>query len=175
MAGDDFVCLNYWRRTDDGRLLFGSLADAYPSPKWWAEYRLRQALQQVYPQLKDVPFEHVWGGRLAFPRDAVPLIGRDQGWDHEGAESNPTKGGVWYATGFGGHGIVPTVMAGSVLADGILGRDDQAWRLFQREFPPHYTFWPFSQIGAQAILSIYNVFDWLHVKGVPVPQLPKPW
>ena len=182
MCGDDFVCLNYWRRTDDGRLLFGSLADAYPLPKWFAEYRLRRALQQVYPQLKDVPFDQVWGGRLALPRDAVPLIGRDEGWDDAVVVDSssqetvdPTQGGVWYATGFGGHGIVPTVMAGSVLADAILGKDDQTWRLFQREFPPKNTFWPFSQIGAQALLSLYNLFDWFHVKGIPVPQLPKPW
>ena len=175
LCGDDFVSLNYWRRTDDGRLLFGSLADAYPIPHWLAEYRLRRALREVYPQLPDVPFDHVWGGKIAFSRDAVPLIGRDEGFDDEITSNDPSKGGVWYATGFGGHGIVPTVMAGSIIADGILGLDDETWRLFQREFPPRYNFWPVSRLGAETILTIYNVFDWLHVKGVPVPRLPKPW
>jgi len=178
LCGDDFVCLNYWRRTDDGRLLFGSLADSYPTPQWLAEYRLRNAMRQVYPQLGDVPFEHVWGGYLAFPRDAVPLIGRDEGFDDAspvGVVNQPCNGGVWFATGFGGHGIVPTVMAGSILADAILGLDDDTWRVFQREFPPKYTFFPVSRLGSEAILIIYNIFDWLHIKGVPVPKLPKPW
>jgi len=108
LCGDDYVCLNYWRRTDDGRLLFGSIADAYPMPRWLAEARLRRCLKEVYPQLADVPFEHIWGGTLALSRDAVPLIGRDEGFDDKDATNNASsKGGVWYATGFGGHGIVP--------------------------------------------------------------------
>lgn len=176
LCGDDYVCLNYWRRTDDGRLLFGSIADAYPMPRWLAEARLRRCLKEVYPQLADVPFEHIWGGTLALSRDAVPLIGRDEGFDDKDAANNASsKGGVWYATGFGGHGIVPTAMAGSVIADGILGIDDETWRLFHREFPPKFIFWPVSRLGAQSMLTLYNVFDWLHVKGVPVPRLPKPW
>jgi glycine/D-amino acid oxidase-like deaminating enzyme len=185
LCGDDFVSLNYWRRTKDGRILFGSLADAYPIPSWLAEYRLRYSLRQIYPQLGDMPFDHVWSGRLAVAIDAVPLIGRDQGYDQFDSSTNnnnnnkdllkPSDGGVWYATGFGGHGIVPTAMAGSVLADAILGIDDNTWRLFQREFPPKYSFWPVSRIGAQATLMTYSIFDWLHVKGVPVPRLPKPW
>lgn len=177
LCGDDYVSLNYWRRTEeDGRLLFGSLANAYPTPQWLAEYRLRRALLEVYPQLPaDIPFDHVWGGRLAFSRDAVPLIGRDEGFDDNDTCSDPSKGGVWYATGFGGHGIVPTVMAGSIIADGITGLDDETWRLFHREFPPRYNFWPVSRLGAEAVLTIYNIFDWLHAKGVPVPPLPKPW
>ncbi|CAB9517755.1 Catalyzes the last two steps in the biosynthesis of 5- methylaminomethyl-2-thiouridine (mnm(5)s(2)U) at the wobble position (U34) in tRNA. Catalyzes the FAD-dependent demodification of cmnm(5)s(2)U34 to nm(5)s(2)U34 [Seminavis robusta] len=175
LCGDDFVSLNYWRRTNDGRILFGSLADAYPIPQWLAEYRLRLALKQIYPQLANVKFDHVWGGKLAFSRDAVPLIGRDEGYDNKYIPGKPSDGGVWYATGFGGHGIVPTVMAGSVLADAMLGIDDDTWRLFQREFPPKYSFYPVSRLGAQALLTTYNVFDWLTMKGVPVPRLPKPW
>ena len=168
------MSLNYWRRTEDGRILFGSLADAYPIPNWLAEYRLRRALREVYPQLGDIPFDHVWGGTLAFASNAVPLIGRDEGFDYY--DSNKSSDyGVWYATGFGGHGIVPTVMAGSVLADAILGIDDKTWRIFQQEFPPQYAFWPFGRIGGETILSVYNLFDWLHVKGFPIPRFSKPW
>ncbi|CAB9511511.1 Catalyzes the last two steps in the biosynthesis of 5- methylaminomethyl-2-thiouridine (mnm(5)s(2)U) at the wobble position (U34) in tRNA. Catalyzes the FAD-dependent demodification of cmnm(5)s(2)U34 to nm(5)s(2)U34 [Seminavis robusta] len=177
LCGDDFVSLNYWRRSKDSRILFGSLADAYPIPQWLAEYRLRNSLHQVYPQLQNVPFDHIWSGRLAFPRDAIPLIGRDEGYDHhDNTSTNPTDGGVWYATGFGGHGIVPTVMAGTILADAILGVGNKdTWQLFQWEFPPKYSFWPVSRLGAQAILMTYSLTDWLRLKGVPIPRLPKPW
>jgi glycine/D-amino acid oxidase-like deaminating enzyme len=175
LAGDDYVCLNYWRRTNDGRLLFGSLADSYRIPQWLAKYRLRRALREVYPQLADVPLDHVWSGTLAFARNAIPLIGRDKGFDYKDDNQVASDGGIWYATGFGGHGIVPTCMAGSILADAILGIDDDTWRVFQNQFPPQYAFWPFGRIGGELLLTVYNVFDWLHVKGVPVPRLPKPW
>jgi glycine/D-amino acid oxidase-like deaminating enzyme len=161
MCADNFVSLNYWRRTEDGRLLFGSLADSYPVPEWFARLRLRHALSTIYPHLADVKFDYCWGGTLAFATNAVPIIGRDQR-------------GVWYATGFGGHGIVPTCMAGTALAEGITG-EAHSWRLFNDNLPPPYNCWPFGRLGAGLMLAVYNVFDELHVKGVPVPHLPKPW
>ncbi|WP_278359087.1 hypothetical protein, partial [Thermus thermophilus] len=88
--GDDHLILNYWRRNgpndsdgsnDDGRVLFGSLGDTYPLPAWLVSYRLRNALSEVYPQLRDVRFDRVWGGKLAFSPNSLPLIGRDVDFD----------------------------------------------------------------------------------------------
>lgn len=180
LCGDDYVCLNYWRRTPDGRLLFGSLADTYPVPVWFAKWRLQKALANVYPQLANVKLEHVWGGTLAISRYAVPLIGRDTSFDTKNDNATTTtkpnfsNGGVWYATGFAGHGIVPTVMAGTVIANAILGQS-QEWTLFQQHFQPEFIWYPVSRIGAQLVFVIYNIWDWLHVNGVPVPKVYKPW
>ncbi|KAL7544734.1 hypothetical protein ACHAWF_008095 [Thalassiosira exigua] len=188
MCGDDHIALNYWRNNnkDDGRLLFGSLADTFSFPQWLISWRLKNALTEIYPQLKSVQFDQVWGGKLCLPLNAMPLIGRDTDYDADEDESNAdiTKdtttfaaGGVWYATGFAGHGIVPTAMAGSLLADAILGNPDkQQWQLFQTFFSPlSWNGYPFSRVGAGLVLLVYNTWDWLGKRGVPVPALPKPW
>lgn len=206
MCGDDHVSLNYWRRTptlvqnkfkrnedNGGRILFGSLADTYPFPKWLISWRLRNALTEVYPQLKDVKFDHVWGGKLAFPLNSMPLIGRDTDYDDNKQEdidgmNKYSFGGVWYATGFAGHGIVPTAMAGSILANAILGIPDysldeinneshhQKWQLFHEYFPPSpWNGSPVSRAGAGSLLLVYNLWDWLGKRGVPLPPLPKLW
>ena len=174
-CGDDHISLNYWRNNnkDDGRLLFGSLADTFILPEWLISWRLRNALKEVYPQFGNVQFDHIWGGKLAFALNAMPLIGKDSDYDDDDIDS----AGVWYATGFGGHGIVPTAMAGSVLANAILGiPDQQQWQLFQKYFPPSsFNGYPFSRLGAGMILLTYNVWEWLGKKGLPLPSLPKLW
>lgn len=175
-CGDDHISLNYWRNNnkDDGRLLFGSLADTFVLPEWLISWRLRNALQEVYPQLGNVQFDHIWGGKLAFALNAMPLIGRDSDYDDD---DDIDGAGVWYATGFAGHGIVPTAMAGSVLANAILGiPDQQQWQLFQKYFPPSsFNGYPYCRLSAGMILLTYNVWEWLGKKGLPLPALPKLW
>lgn len=186
MCGDDHISLNYWRNNnkDEGRLLFGSLADTFVLPNWLISWRLRNAMKEVYPQLAHVHFDHIWGGKLAFALNSMPLIGRDTDFDdivsdtnEETKSSKNGSSGVWYATGFAGHGIVPTAMAGSVLANAILETpDQQQWKLFQTYFPPSsFNGYPYSQLGAGIILSLYNVWDWAGKKGMPLPALPKLW
>ena len=189
--GDDHLILNYWRgngtgsndddedRSSRSRVLFGSLGDTYPLPAWLVSLRLRNALSEVYPQLRDVRFDNVWGGKLAFSPNSMPLIGRDVDFDDDDADGGGdlTKGGVWYATAFAGHGIVPTAVAGSLIADAILGiPNKQQWKLFHEHFPPlSWNGYPFSRLGAGAVLTLYNVRDWLGKRGVPLPSLPDLW
>ena len=186
MCGDDHISLNYWRHNnkDEGRLLFGSLADTFSLPGWLISWRLRNAVKEVYPQLENVRFDHIWGGKLAFAPNSMPLIGRDTDYDdttstakEESQSSKNFSSGVWYATGFAGHGIVPTTMAGSVLANAILEvPDQQQWQLFQTYFPPSsFNGYPYSRLGAGMVLSIYNMWDWAGKKGIPLPALPKLW
>lgn len=204
MCGDDHFALNYWRddNTPSKRLLFGSLCDTYPFPTAFVSWRLRNALSEVYPHLSQVKFDCVWGGKLAVAMNAMPLIGRDVDYDDECDRENGgdciedvTKYGVWYSTGFAGHGIVPTALAGSVIANAILGIPDrdqteeklngsanrdiqqqQLWWLFHTHFPPvSWNGYPFSRMGAGLVFCVYNLFDWLGKKGVPVPRLPEIW
>jgi len=186
MCGDDHISLNYWRNNnkDEGRLLFGSLADTFALPDWLISWRLRNAIKEVYPQLGNVRFDHIWGGKLAFAPNSLPLIGRDTDYDDSDRDTNQESqapknfsSGVWYATGFAGHGIVPTTMAGSVLANAILEiPDQQQWQIFQTYFPPSsFNGHPYSRLGAGMVLSIYNMWDWAGKKGIPLPALPKLW
>lgn len=189
MCGDDHFALNYWRNNNkkDGRLLFGSLCDTYTLPSSFISWRLRNALSEVYPHLSNAKFDYIWGGKLAVALNAMPIIGRDIDYDNgsTGKQLDVTEGGVWLNTGFSGHGIVPTALAGSVIANAILGIDDrhvntdkqrQLWQLFDTYFPPSsWNGYPFSRAGAGGAFLVYNLFDWLGKKGVPVPRLPEIW
>ena len=205
MCGDDHFALNYWRNdnTENGRLLFGSLCDTYAFPLSFIAWRLRNALGEVYPSLSNVKFDYVWGGKLSVTMNAMPIIGRDIDYDDDDGSSDAnstsigtTTGGVWFNTGFSGHGIVPTALAGSIIANGILGIPDrcypqqnksietdlemnhhtQLWQLFHTHFPSSsWNGYPFSRLGAGVVFLVYNSFDWLIKKGVPVPRLPEIW
>src|SRR5205823_11865230 len=78
--------------------------------------RLEGDLAAVYPQLGEVEVEHVWSGVLGNALHRMPQIGE-------------VSGGLWLASGFGGHGINTTAMAGNILAQAIVEGDD-TWRLF---------------------------------------------
>eukprot|EP00804_Cyclotella_cryptica_P004133 CCRYP_016865-RA/>CCRYP_016865-RA protein AED:0.01 eAED:0.01 QI:1283/1/1/1/1/1/2/187/549 len=201
MCGDDHFALNYWRNSNnkEGRLLFGSLCDSFSFPPLFISWRLRNALTEVYPHLSNVRFDHVWGGKLAVALNSMPIVGRDVDYDNDieshvksSTGKSVTEGGVWYNIGFAGHGIVPTALAGSVIANAILGIPDrltlneaskkdgmqheQLWQLFHTYFPPpSWNGHPYSRVGSCAMFMLYNIFDWLGKKGLPVPRLPEIW
>jgi len=84
--------LNYFRLTPDGRMLFGgrnnlsTRLDLHDSAR-----RLQKRMLEVFPQLRGVPVTHSWSGQLGITFDLMPHIGR--------------AGGVFYAYGYGGHGV----------------------------------------------------------------------
>ncbi|MGF6811868.1 gamma-glutamylputrescine oxidase [Paraburkholderia sp. Clong3] len=105
---DTRFAFDYYRPLPDTRILWGgriSVRDREPE----AIVRLlRQDLLKVYPQLRDVRIEHAWGGLMSYARHKMPQIGQ-------------STDGVWYAVGFGGHGMAPTTVSGELLAAAISG------------------------------------------------------
>ena len=86
--------------TTGGRLLWGGFAEAYPlKDKKILTEKIMKDLSRVFPQMSKVEPEVVWGGQINFGRRMMPLIGQ-------------VSPGIWYCTGFGGHGLVPTTMGG---------------------------------------------------------------
>ncbi len=79
--------------------------------------KLRRDLRRRFPQLLDVEIDYAWAGTLGLSVHRMPQIG----------ELSP---GVWLASGFGGHGINTTAMAGNLMTRAIIEGDDR-WRLFQ--------------------------------------------
>ena len=77
---------------------------------------MRGDLLKVYPQLAGLEMDTAWGGLMSYATHKMPQIG----------EVTP---GVWYAMGFGGHGMNTTTMAGELIAGAIAGKDDR-YRLF---------------------------------------------
>ncbi len=84
--------LNYFRRTPDDRILMGgrnNLATDLDLTK--SAGILRRRTVEIFPELADVEFTHSWTGRLGVTFDLMPHIGRIDG--------------MWYALGYGGHGV----------------------------------------------------------------------
>lgn len=104
-------CSDYYRRLDGGRVLWGGRVALWSDPKDIAGMLLADMFK-VYPQLKGVAEpEYAWSGLLAYAPHKMPQLGQ-------------IEPGYWYATGFGGHGISPTTVAGEVIASAIAGGDD---------------------------------------------------
>jgi len=156
---DDRFALNYYRPLPDGRLLWGGFAQTFPISRAKLKQEMVKDLLRVYPSLelvtpqgsaqpRCIQAETAWGGTLAYGLSLMPMIGR-----------HPDNG-VWYATGFGGHGLVPTSMAGELLASAIASKgQDTRWKMFQEEFPLGYSMWPFARAAAQLMYWWFTLRD----------------
>lgn len=110
---DTRFAFDYYRRLNDGRLLWGgriSVRDR--SPAEIARF-LRRDMLRVFPSLADARIDFAWSGLMSYARHKMPQIGR--------IDAGPLAG-VWHASSFGGHGVAPTTVAGELLADAITGR-----------------------------------------------------
>lgn len=100
--------LNYFRRTPDDRILMGGRHNLAPDLDLHESARfLGGRITEVFPELDGVPLTHTWGGRLGVTFDLMPHLGRIDG--------------VWYALGYGGHGVAAATYLGSEAAGRIAG------------------------------------------------------
>ncbi|MBC8729836.1 NAD(P)/FAD-dependent oxidoreductase [Paraburkholderia sp. UCT2] len=105
---DTRFAFDYYRPLPDTRILWGGRISVREREPEAIARLLRQDLLKVYPQLRDVRIEHAWGGLMSYARHKMPQIGQ-------------STDGVWYAVGFGGHGMAPTTVSGELLAAAISG------------------------------------------------------
>jgi gamma-glutamylputrescine oxidase len=138
---------DYYRLVDGGRRLLwgGRITTRTSEPRRLAEM-LRQTMVSTYPQLEGVRVETAWSGLMAYARHLMPLIGRLQP-------------GIWYAFGFGGHGMNTTAIGGKVIAEGILGESDR-YRLFEL-FGLAWNGGPFGVAAAQLTYWTYQAMDFV--------------
>jgi gamma-glutamylputrescine oxidase len=124
VADTKFV-VNYWRLSDDNRLLFGGGESyGYRFPADIAKTVLKPMLQ-VYPQLRGTRIDHAWGGTLAITMNRLPCFTRPHA-------------NVLSASGYSGHGVAMATLAGKVLAEAVAGqaeRFDLLASLPQARFP----------------------------------------
>ena len=117
--------LDYFRRSDDHRLLFGGRV-SYSSvqPLHLAE-GMRKRMVQVFPSLADAKVAYAWGGYLDITMSRAPDFGR-------------LAPNVYYLQGFSGHGVTLTGLAGKLVAEAVAGtaeRFDVFTRIPHRDFP----------------------------------------
>ena len=105
---DTRFAFDYYRPLPDTRLLWGGRMSTRERSGADVARLLYGDLVRVYPQLAGVRVTHAWSGLMSYSRHHMPHIGR-----------LPT--GLWYALGFGGHGVAPTTFGGEVLAQAMTG------------------------------------------------------
>ncbi|WP_376986492.1 NAD(P)/FAD-dependent oxidoreductase [Bosea sp. R86505] len=140
---------NYFRLTPDNRLIFGGRARfALSSPSSDAKSGaiLKARMLELFPQLAQTRIDYCWGGLVDMTADRLPRAGE--------------RDGVFYATGYSGHGtqmsvhmgqIMARVMGGETAANPLAGLD---WPVVPGHFGPPW-FLPF--VG-----MYYRYQDWRH-------------
>jgi glycine/D-amino acid oxidase-like deaminating enzyme len=119
---DGRTFFNYYRLTDDNRILWGtSEATYYPgnrvaaacdhSPSHYAA--LRESFRRHFPTLATLEFPFAWGGPICSTTRMTPYFGRALG------------GRLCYGLGYTGHGLGSTRIAGRILAHLALDRPSE--------------------------------------------------
>ena len=122
---DSRFVVNYFRMSEDHRLLFGG-GENYRAgfPRDIAGF-VRPYMLKLFPQLKDVKIDYAWGGTLSVTVNRLPHLGR--------LEPN-----VFFGQGYSGHGISTATFAGKIIAEaisGVAGRFDAFTTLPIHTFP----------------------------------------
>lgn len=146
---DTRFAFDYYRPLQDSRILWGGRISANTKNPQNLENLLKADMLKVFPQLQDVQIDYVWDGWMGYSRHQMAQIGQ-------------LKPGVWYAIGFGGHGVGPTTAAGEIVASAISGESQD-----YRHFKPWGLPWNggiFGPLGAQMSYWWYQAKDWLREK-----------
>ena len=111
--------LSYWHVTADRRMLFGGRVSFFPTWVGRTARLLYRRMIEVHPQLADVRIEYAWGGKVALTMDRMPHVGR--------------LGGIMYAVGYSGTGLVMSTWLGTRAAEWLGGGEPPA--LAKLRFP----------------------------------------
>jgi len=131
-VSDTELADNHYRIVDGDRLMWSGRASTWEADPRRFVTALKDDIARVYPQLGPVEVEHVWTGVLGNSLHRMPQIG----------ELSPR---LWLASGFGGHGLNTTAMAGNIIARAIAEGDD-IWR----RFVPFELVWAGGTVGRAA-------------------------
>ena len=108
-ACDSSHVVNYFRMSEDGRLLFGGRS-AY-SIKFPANIAdtIHRRMGEMFPQIADARVDYAWGGTLGITLTKLPNI-------------RQIAPNVLTASGYAGHGVALASIAGKVAGEAIAGQ-----------------------------------------------------
>jgi glycine/D-amino acid oxidase-like deaminating enzyme len=139
---------NHYRIVGRNRLMWsGRMRTWEADPRKFAAALLKE-IRLNFPGLGPVEAAYVWRGTSGRTVHRMPQIGE-------------FERGLWLASGFGGHGLNTTAMAGELIARGIVDGDD-GWRLFT----PYELVWAGGRLGRSLVQGAY----WLREGLVRAPQ-----
>jgi gamma-glutamylputrescine oxidase len=148
-VADCNTALNYFRLDADNRMIFGGRASYSKIDLANITTSLRRRMLAVFPELEAVETEMAWSGRIGITVNRIPHFGS--------LDEN-----VFFAQGFSGQGVALTGLAGTVLANHVMG-DSRLFTLLAKI--PHMPF-PGGVLRTPALaigMSWYKMRDWLRL------------
>ncbi len=111
-VADSRFVVRYFRKSKDGRLLFGG-REAYTAdnPSDISNH-IRRQITEIYPHLADIEMTHAWGGSVGITMPRQPFV----------REVMP---GVTSIGGYSGHGVMLSNYCGKLYADMAAGQGDR--------------------------------------------------
>jgi gamma-glutamylputrescine oxidase len=122
---DNNFVLDYFRFSADHRMLFGGRVSYTTMTPPQLRSTMARRMGAVFPALRKVPIEFVWGGFVDISMNRAPDFGR-------------LGDNLFYLQGFSGHGVALTGLAGKLFAEAVAGqseRFDVFAKLQHRTFP----------------------------------------
>ncbi|HZP70774.1 MAG TPA: FAD-binding oxidoreductase [Pseudolabrys sp.] len=128
---------NRYRIVGGDRLQWSGRMRSWNASPRFVGWSLASDVRRTFPDLGKVEVAHLWSGTFGRTVHRMPQIGE-------------VERGVWLASGFGGHGLNTSAMAGELVARGIV-EGDQTWRLFA----PYELVWAGGLLGRIVAQGIY--------------------
>ncbi len=120
---DSRFVVRYFRKSTDGRLLFGGREIyAVKDPKD-IHIHIRRQIAEIYPALRDVEITHGWGGYVGITMPRKPFV----------REVMPN---VISAGGYSGHGVMLSNFFGKLYAETVAGNRDRLRLIEDLNIPP---------------------------------------
>ena len=139
--------VNYFRMSEDGRMLFGGRATGRTAfPEDIAGF-LRPRMTGLFPQLKDARIDYAWGGTLGMTLTRLPSITR-------------IAPNIVSAGGYTGHGVALSGLCGKILGEAVCGQASRFDVLSQLPAPA----FPGGAVGGSLLLKTYLTFKSLREK-----------
>ncbi|KQZ16113.1 oxidoreductase [Mesorhizobium sp. Root554] len=109
---DSRFVVRYFRKSKDGRLLFGGREIYGVNDPKDIHIHIRRQIGELYPALKDVEITHGWGGYVGITLPRKPFV----------REVMPN---VISAGGYSGHGVMLSNFVGKLYAETVSGNRDR--------------------------------------------------
>jgi glycine/D-amino acid oxidase-like deaminating enzyme len=145
VMSDTWNLVQYFRLSDDGRMVFGGRASFTPIGMQRSARIVAAAMRKVFPQLADVPVEYAWAGKICLSRDRMPHAGR--------------LDGLHYALGYAGHGVALSTWLGARMGDALAGRG--AIPGLTGDHLPAIPFYGGTPWFLPAVGAYYRMKDWI--------------
>jgi gamma-glutamylputrescine oxidase len=140
--------LDYFRRSEDHRLLFGGRVSYSGRDALDTANATRVRMLKVFPSLRDVKVEFAWGGHVDITMSRAPDFGR-------------LAPNVYYLQGFSGHGIALTGVAGRMVAEAVATQSER-FDLFTKLKHHNFPGGPALRMPALVLAMLwFRMKDWL--------------